>query len=78
MRFLRFQFFFLVLLVSGYSFAQTDSDAKGLDQPLSLFTEGECNCKDQWFSEFVQEIQLAEGFTSKYRRITFTTAITSQ
>lgn len=70
MRFLRFQLFFVLLFILNHSFSQTDSDTETLNQQSTIFTEAESEYIDQWFAEFVQEMNLSDEIATQYQDIT--------
>jgi len=62
--------FLIFLFISNYSIAQNNTEAKNEQQQSVLFTEAESDYIDQWFSEFVKEMELSEEIAYKYQDIT--------
>ncbi|MFS4491615.1 hypothetical protein [Maribacter sp. 2308TA10-17] len=62
-------FFFLIFLLAANSIIAQSSETENT-QPSPIFTKVESEYIDQWFSEFVQEMNLSDEVALKYQEIT--------
>ena len=68
MKLLRCLFFLIFLLAANPIIAQSSETENTQTSPI--FTEAESEYIDQWFSEFVQEMNLSDEVALKYQEIT--------
>ncbi len=62
-------FFFLIFLLAANPIIAQSSETENT-QPSPIFTEAESEYIDQWFTEFVQEMNLTDEVAMQYQDIT--------
>ena len=62
-------FFLISLLATNSIIAQSSSETENA-QPSSIFTQAESEYIDQWFTQFVKEMNLSEEVAIQYQEIT--------